>query len=456
MTKQLRLLLLFLFLLLVAWGEAGTEEWYLSNAAGMALEAKASRFAALRNKYSLSVGRASAAEPPDLLRKYYKPSWIIEVHTLFENGKESRRQWIFRDEKGVARLVAVIDPPSKEDDPELAENGEPSPGDKTAQSAPSGKAPIGFIELYDEKSLITAEHQFFEEGDELIIDYSYNKGILIRAETWLRTKSPAELPAEGDPPAEGGPLAENGLSTEPPSEAGLPQEAGFPLETGLPEEVLDEGPAPVPEAEEALRHINTDYYRYSRAASLRAVERVYHERLAEDEGRLVRLKFPHRILDLTGQENFVNPAVAYGSNFLEDLFIKGSYKVIYTTNERGRILSETHEDDGGNLIGELVNVWAGDRLSSVTWKTKEEERRIEYDYNREGDRIEERNYLKGILERVVRRENEREVEELYMNGVVILRAIWEDGRKISEERIRFSSLPGKSDLVSQGARNEKR
>jgi hypothetical protein len=33
----------------------------------------------------------------------------------------------------------------------------------------------------------------------------------------------------------------------------------------------------------------------------------------------------------------------------------------------------------------------------------------------------------------------REVEELYMNGEVMLRALWEDGRKISEERVRRGS-----------------
>jgi hypothetical protein len=33
-------------------------------------------------------------------------------------------------------------------------------------------------------------------------------------------------------------------------------------------------------------------------------------------------------------------------------------------------------------------------------------------------------------------EGTREIEELYMDGVVVLQAVWEDGRKISETRMR--------------------
>jgi hypothetical protein len=30
----------------------------------------------------------------------------------------------------------------------------------------------------------------------------------------------------------------------------------------------------------------------------------------------------------------------------------------------------------------------------------------------------------------------KETEELYMDGVMVIRAFWEEGRKISEERVR--------------------
>jgi hypothetical protein len=72
----------------------------------------------------------------------------------------------------------------------------------------------------------------------------------------------------------------------------------------------------------------------------------------------------------------------------------------------------------------------------VLWKSEDEERLIEYEYNGEGDRIFERNFRNSVLERTVRKAGDREVEELYMNGAVVLRTVWEDGRKISDERVR--------------------
>ncbi|MDR2104111.1 MAG: hypothetical protein LBP42_08430, partial [Treponema sp.] len=76
---------------------AAEEVWYFSNAAGMALERSLSRAAVLRNKYALSVGDRDAAELPDYLREYYDPAYTIELRTLYENGAESRRQWVFKD-----------------------------------------------------------------------------------------------------------------------------------------------------------------------------------------------------------------------------------------------------------------------------------------------------------------------------------------------------------------------
>jgi len=50
--------------------------------------------------------------------------------------------------------------------------------------------------------------------------------------------------------------------------------------------------------------------------------------------------------------------------------------------------------------------------------------------------ISEKNLKNGVLERVVLIDGETEIEELYMNNAVVLRAVWEDGRKISETRVR--------------------
>lgn len=89
----------------------------------------------------------------------------------------------------------------------------------------------------------------------------------------------------------------------------------------------------------------------------------------------------------------------------------GDYRTVIVTDEAGRILRQT--------ITEGSNV-------KIT----------EYEYNGAGDRIAQRDFNNGILERQVLINGNTEIEELFMNGVLVLRAHWENGRKISEERIR--------------------
>jgi YD repeat-containing protein len=235
---------------------------------------------------------------------------------------------------------------------------------------------LGFIELYNEEGQITGEHLFQEGDEETVTEYFYRGGRLIRAETGWKTR-------EG----------------------------------------------------EQLAPVYTDRYRYSRSASLRAVERVYHEGAGSLDSP-VKLLFPHMVLDAAADKDFVGPGLSSRAGLSEDSFIGEGYRVVYTTDERGRILSETHEDNDGKVLSEMKNNWSGDRLASVSWKTGEDERITEYDYDDEGDRIAERNYYNGTLERTVTSEGDQDLEELYMDGVVILRAFWKDGRKISEERVR--------------------
>jgi hypothetical protein len=59
----------------------------------------------------------------------------------------------------------------------------------------------------------------------------------------------------------------------------------------------------------------------------------------------------------------------------------------------------------------------------------------EYEYDSNSNVILERNFRNGVLERVVRTEGNREIEELYLNNFIVLRAVYEDGRKISETRV---------------------
>jgi hypothetical protein len=422
-------------------GIAAAQDWYISNAAGMALEPAFSRLA-LRNKYALSVDRRLPGDIPGELAAYYDGAYTVELRTLYEEGEVSKRQWIFRDEAGRDRLAAAF-----------SETGS------------------GFIEEYDEQGLLREEHLIDAAGGDQIAAYSYRDGLLVKAEVRLKSPPPAEAeapagtaPAAGPDASEPGPAGPDasGPASSGPDASGAGPASGPDVSGAGPASGPDAsepgpagpdaaGPASGPDVSEAgpdtpaagageeiLTDLWTDYYRYSRSRGLRAVDRVFHQAVPAEGLPPVRLRFPHLILEAAlAEEEFVGPAAAYASDFLQDIFTARTGRVLYTLDERGRILRETRYDEDGNILGELRNTWAGDRLASVGWVSGEDERLSEYDYDGEGNRIAERSYNKGALERVVRREGEEEVEELYMNGVVILRAVWgKDGRKISEERVR--------------------
>jgi hypothetical protein len=175
----------------------------------------------------------------------------------------------------------------------------------------------------------------------------------------------------------------------------------------------------------------TDRYWYNRSGSLRKAERSYHDGTAP-VSFLFRRGFPG------AGESLIGPSSFYSSPLADAGYTLEGYKVVYTADERGRVLSEVWEDQEGAVFGRVDNTWSGDRLASYVWTTADgkEERRTEFEYDDSGDRIAERNYNDGILERTVIREGDHEIEGLYMNGVLVLRAIWKDGRKTEEERVR--------------------
>jgi hypothetical protein len=347
-----------LFLFWIGAAYAGAEQWYRSNAGGMLLEYMPSRIAAFRSDYCISVNFADPSELPDYLQPYVDASYRIEVHTLYEKGVESRRQWIFRDEQGTPRLVSVMG--------ELSEaEGE----------VPEGTAPIGFIERYDEQGLINEERLFFPGASETVTAYIYQRRLLIRTETQLKTGS-----------------------------------AAAPL--------------------------TTDQYRYSRSGSLRGVERVYHAPQPQEERRNI-LRFPYGGIRSKTAASFAAP---YGTDFLNagapDFPIHPGDRTAYTFDNRGRVLTEIRENEEGARQRETHTLWDGERLKALDWKAGEDEGRTEYEYDSGGNQIIERNYRNGTLERTLTKEGDQETEELYMNGEAVLRAVWREGRKISEERMR--------------------
>jgi hypothetical protein len=389
-------------------GFAGfAEDWYVSNPGGMALEPAFSRFA-IRERYALSVGTAEEADLPEGLRSYHDPSFRIELRCLYEDGLLIRRQWTFRDEHETARVVAVF-----EDDNS------------------------GFVERYNADKLIAESRQMAADGSAYITYYYYNRSFLIRAETRLFTPQPDPPPEEDAPAAEEAPAAPV-VAAPPPAAAEGIDAVPVPRALGVPPS------EPVVTEEGIEEPAWTDFYRYTRSNALRSVERQYHR--APAEGRETELlRFPQLVLGAAAEDEFMRPASAFSSDFFDDVIINSGDRILYTTDSRGRILSEVRRDENDAVIGEVINTWSGDRLVSVAWKSEEEERLIEYEYDAAGDRVLERNFRDGELERTVRREGEEEIEELYLNGEVALRAVWVEGRKVSEEPVRPAASRRSSD-----------
>ena len=389
--------------------------WYHSNASGMMLGSLPSQLAALRAEYALALSPVSRNQIPPMLLPYFVSSYSMELRTLFNEGEVTRKQWIFRDTRGTTRI-----------------NASGTEGLFLEEHPQEGR---GFIEVYNADHRLM-EERLFQEGTESLSQFTYSRGMLIRAETWIREPVPETKEAP-----QGGPLGDRDAEDESEGDAvslpvvPLPAAAAAPWGPGSPPDI-------------------TDYYRYTRSASLRAIERVYHsgssvgdtqrgapqgeDTPGEDSSGEIsrrRISFPSIGPIFPKEPEFENPGIAHSSEFLDDVVPPGG-RVIYSTDNRGRVLSEKRLDEEGTLLGEMVNNWTGDRLESVFWKSGDDEWLIEYDYDERGNRIRERNYNNGVLERSVHTEGDREVEELFMNGRLILRATWEDGRKISEERIR--------------------
>ncbi|MHC6201702.1 hypothetical protein ACYULU_00720 [Breznakiellaceae bacterium SP9] len=350
----------------------GAEDWYRSNAAGMRLEKAPTRTVAVRSRYALRVEKADENELPRYLRSYFVQGYKVERRTLYEHREPSMVQWVFRDTTGITRVVSA----HKTSTALLAL--------AAAQSAQSSSGPdlakllevSIFIERYNEEGLIQDEHSIDKSGNDYHTSFVYNGGALVRADTKLLR---------------------------------------------------------MPENEAAA--VFTDYFQYTRSHSLRSAQRVYH-----DAAPPLALRFPFlgpQIDTMNTEESFISSGSALASNQAMDaLVIAAGTTVKYTMDERGRVLTETYLDSEGAVLTELFNTWSSDRLLKVVTKTGDTEALTEYRYDTDGRRLYERNYSNGVLERELRKEGEREVEILYRDSRPVLRAVWEDGRKVSEELIR--------------------
>ncbi len=337
----------FALLFLFSFGaSAFSEDWYISNAAGMSLEKTFSR-AALREPYALKIETWQPNQIPAEIVQYVDSSidipesFSVELHTLYENGEEKNRRWICRYAENRPWMVL-----------------------SAAETSAEEFASKGFAEYYNESGLLIQEDTFLEESI-ISIRYSYNDTILLRSETW----------------------------------------------------------------QDLQLHLWSDEYRYSRAGSLRSIKRTFFSDETENTIRLTKFAplGPYEYISV-----FTSVPVI-SSDFVSDIIHVTNTNIEYVTDDRGRVVSEIHKNEEGAITGELHNVWSGNRLASMSWNGENDSRRIEYEYDEQGNRLIERNYRDGILERLVRIEEDSEVEELYLHGQLSLRAVWKDGQKISEE-----------------------
>jgi YD repeat-containing protein len=127
--------------------------------------------------------------------------------------------------------------------------------------------------------------------------------------------------------------------------------------------------------------------------------------------------------------------------FLDDA-AKKREKSSFSIGKDGKIQSEQVKDKDDKPVGEFVNTWDGDRLASITWtpdtsdsaSAKDKEKTVKYEYDKDGNRTRELDYMGDQLEREVLFDGDKQTEKLYVNGVLMLTTVTENGKKVSEIR----------------------
>ncbi|MDR2768327.1 MAG: hypothetical protein LBB82_08395 [Treponema sp.] len=437
-----RAVLLAAFFFLGAAAAEG-QIWYRSNPSGMAVERLSSRMVALHSEWALSVEASTYAALPPALRPYYANGYRVESRLLYQRGRLRRRQWIFRDADGATRINASL----PADLSLIRSGGAPvKPAEKKAGAAadvPAGvTAPVAGNTAANTPAVEDAPAN--TASDDTAGDTAA-----------AGNAPPANTPAvEDTPPAETAAPANTASGEEDAGETPAFVEVFSPdhrlaethqyLADGIYSTYYNYSGDLLTGAETktAGKTLWTDRYRYTRTRLLRAVERVYSRAgasfaAAQKSSALPPLSPSLRIPPpMTG---FISPAVPFDYTMMQGalaaVYAIEAARTVYNTSPEGRVLSEIRYNANEEIIAEIVNEWSGDRIRAVIWKALGDTGRIVFSYNSAGDRLSEEDYRNGVLERTVRKSGDRDIEEIIVNGRVILRAVWDDGRKISEERL---------------------
>jgi len=336
--------------------------WFRSNAGGMPLQEVQSRLVALRSEYALAIESAFHDELPDFLLPFYDEEYIIEVRMLYKKGGQIRTQWLFRDDKNITRMNAVLLEPDRIETEEEGEKKE--------------RHLSGFIEIYDENMNFVSEYRYLEDGKINRVDFEYNNNLLVSSTFYLQ------------------------------------------------------------EENEEYKKTYADFYRYNRSLSLRIIERIFYADTYASPNDFLRISFPRHAMNAVNETLFISERLNLYPDFFGDVFIKSNSKMIFEADDRGRIMKQTLYDEEDEEIWVILNTWVNNRIVSTTKTEGDTVFLAEFQYNSSGDRVSERNLKNGVLERVVRTEGINEIEELYMNNILVMRAVWEEGRKVSETRVR--------------------
>jgi hypothetical protein len=366
--------------------------WFKSNSGGLAIEEKKSRTIALRGEYALSIDSANPDELPEYLRAFYNEEYWIEVRTLYKNAAQIRTQWILRDINQRTKLISVIFEtveekkiPAKKaekirndvEDSEMEDSEENEIIEK--ERIEIIKRKNGFIEIFNDDLNLLTEYAYYKDGYTNKIDYEYNEAYLISSSSYKKEQS---------------------------------------------------------ENDEKYLKTFTDYYIYNRAFSLRTIERVFYENMQAKEDDIVKISFPRNTRDVTNNYFNISERMNLYPEFFGDVYIESDSKMVFDLDSRGRILKQTLLDDKNEVLWVIENTWHNNRIVLTTKTEGELKLTAEYKYNFAGDMVSERNLRDGMLERTVQVDGNLEIEELYYNNVVILRAVWEEGVKISETRVK--------------------
>jgi len=426
----------FLALLLMAgpflYGIGASESrWYASDGSGIAYE-RISPARARREEWAVEITSPDTDSLQSFAGKPLQPGSQLESKILYAAGKVSSRSILLTDSAGKVRSVETIEADGR-----------------TVRSH------------YSANGLLTEEQNLETDGAATIVRWEYAGGKVLRSRMFSL------------------------VAPEAPKSAAAPTKDGSPAVDGTAGKVASSEASFVPAVASAAAPVEalvwTDSYLYDRAGAIRKVDRMPASKPEKTEktekveklnpGGLsarTRLGLPVnlearspdgsalRILyDETGRTARTIRLVDGKESSAVQVVYAGAGRSAYVTktveprsgvaietshDEKGRILLETRSDKSGKTLERTSTTWADaegfrDRVASVTRIAEGIERRTEYAYDKKGNRVAEREYRNGILQRSILKEGRLELEELFRGGKKVLSSSYENGVKKKDVRI---------------------